>query len=324
MSIFHKYYQDSDFIDQYLLSRDDSIDVIIPVIHTNELWQENLKSVYREIPVNRLLIGDGGCIDNSIFIVQEFPRVQVLDHQRYKSLGYSLKRLIEAVETEWFVYLHSDVYLPNGWFDDIKKYKKNYDWIECNPILTVLVELPLDHEDVQRSFSGAQMGRIAAFQNILPLIEDDYLYRNEDIVLAELINSTGGGYVRVKDIYHYHQEMGKPSRWQRKVRRIRFDWEMSSEEANREHLMQVKGIIKYLNPRDDVPLDHYSYLNSVRYLYDNKIVEKSDLEKWIKSNNKDWLKIHRRKVQEYRLLNLKKSLHEFLYSLFEYCDSLLP
>ncbi len=60
-----------------------AVDVIIPIIHTNELWRANLKSIYREIPVNRLILGDGGCIDDSIDVAREFPRVQVLDHTKF-------------------------------------------------------------------------------------------------------------------------------------------------------------------------------------------------------------------------------------------------
>jgi hypothetical protein len=39
---------------------DQGVTVIIPIVHTNELWEENLKSIYREIPTAQLLIGDGG------------------------------------------------------------------------------------------------------------------------------------------------------------------------------------------------------------------------------------------------------------------------
>ena len=57
------------------------IEVVIPVIHTNELWRANLNSVYREIPVRQLCISDGGCKDDSIKIARSFPRVEVLDQR---------------------------------------------------------------------------------------------------------------------------------------------------------------------------------------------------------------------------------------------------
>jgi len=43
-SIFFQYYTQGEFIDKYKQSRKGAVDVIIPVIHTNELWQSNLFS----------------------------------------------------------------------------------------------------------------------------------------------------------------------------------------------------------------------------------------------------------------------------------------
>src|SRR5688500_9369738 len=98
-SIFQRYYKTETLVDRFARDASRAIDVIIPVIHTTELWHNNLISIYREIPVNRLWISDGGCKDDSIAIAQKFPRVTVLDHRAYKSLGYCLRKLIEVVET---------------------------------------------------------------------------------------------------------------------------------------------------------------------------------------------------------------------------------
>jgi len=53
-SIFREYYDKKPFIDRFLTQPNGSIDVIIPVVHTNELWEANLYSFYREIPINKL------------------------------------------------------------------------------------------------------------------------------------------------------------------------------------------------------------------------------------------------------------------------------
>ena len=96
-SIFNRYYSSEVFIDRYMIDPKDAVDVIIPVIHTNELWESNLKSIYREIPVKRLLVGDGGCIDDSIEIANKYPRVKVFNQKDYVSLGFSIRKLIENV-----------------------------------------------------------------------------------------------------------------------------------------------------------------------------------------------------------------------------------
>src|SRR5262249_26955950 len=157
-----------EFVDRYSRGADRAVDVIIPILHTNELWRANLLSTYREIPVNRLLLGDGGCVDDTIEIVQAFPRVHVFDHRSFKSLGFSIRRLIEEVETDWFVYLHSDVFLPDGWFDAMCEGQDKYDWFECGQNITVFVEYMPPTLDAERAYSGSQMGRKSAFADVLP------------------------------------------------------------------------------------------------------------------------------------------------------------
>lgn len=232
-SIFREYYTEKSFVDRFIAEPTRAIDVIIPVIHTNELWEANLRSFYREIPIHKLLIGDGGCIDDSIRIAEKFPRVLVFDHRSYESLGYSIRKLIESVETDWFIYLHSDVYLPVGWFEAMQRHQGQYDWFECRQQATLLVEYPLDYTNVLRPFSGSQMGRRAAFESVLTSIDDDFLYRNEDIILAELVQRAGFRYGRVDEVFHYHQTMHKPTPWARKVRSVKTDLEMSREEEIR-------------------------------------------------------------------------------------------
>ena len=90
-SIFRTYYTPQAFSDRYARDPQSAVDVVIPVLHTNELWETNLVSIYREIPVHRLLISDGGCVDDSIEIARKFPRTVVLDHRAVASLGYCIR-----------------------------------------------------------------------------------------------------------------------------------------------------------------------------------------------------------------------------------------
>jgi hypothetical protein len=99
-SIFEQYYSKPEFIDRYSSNSDEAIDVIIPVYHTNELWEANLLSIYKEVPVKRLLISDGGVIDNGLEVVKKFPRVEILDHREYKTLGKCIAELIKEVKTD--------------------------------------------------------------------------------------------------------------------------------------------------------------------------------------------------------------------------------
>lgn len=291
MSIFREYLNKETFRDRFKEDKQYAVDVIIPVIHTNELWEVNLLSIYREIPVNRLILGDGGCIDNSLKVAKKFPRVKILNHRKVVALGYSIKKLIEVVETPWFVYLHSDVYLPQNWFDAMRKNQSKYDWFECRQHLTALVDYSLEYvEPVQnkRPLSGSQMGRKEAFKDILPLIDDDYLYRNEDAIYVSLLRRKGFRYGYIDNVFHYHQIMEKQSPIVRRIKKISFQIEKDRKEFIRENMMEVKAIIKYTTPPPNKVLQNQ--LNAgIIVLYIKSEINLREFKKWIAEVNPAWL-----------------------------------
>jgi len=312
-SIFSEYYADKPFIDRFVAEPTKAVDVIIPVIHTNELWEANLLSFYREIPIHKLLIGDGGCIDDSIRIAEKFPRVQIFDHRNYKSLGYSIRKLIEAVEADWFVYVHSDAYLPFGWFDAMQKHQTEYDWFGCPMQHTIMVEYTCDYGE--RPWAGSQMGRKKAFESGLGRIDDDYVYRQEDFVFADIVQKAGFKEGKVEDTFHYHQTMHKPTPWGRKVKAVKIDLELSREEEIRTWMMMGKGIIKYLQPSNDFLISVASI--SVDCLISNKEMTWGEFQQWIRQTNPVWLPYIRRgflkKHIENRLRSIARSIGLFLF-----------
>lgn len=236
------------FVDRFAQNPENAVDVIIPIIHTNELWESNLLSIFREIPVKRLLISDGGCIDDSIEILQKFPRVTVFDHKKFTSLGYCLRILMEEVQTERFIYLHSDVYLPAGWFATMWQSSEKYDWCESKHNNTFLLDIEANYENYDRSLSGGQIGKKSAFAKVLPLIDDDFLYRNEDIIFSELIKKMGGSYGRSEALLYHEIMHKKGSKWRRSITRLDVVVDKSPEEELRELDTQARGLIKYLPP----------------------------------------------------------------------------
>ncbi|MBX9845837.1 MAG: glycosyltransferase family 2 protein [Xanthobacteraceae bacterium] len=285
--IFSRYYSKEEFVDRFARGEDAAVDIIIPVLSSNELWEKNLISIYREIPVNRLLLGDAGCADDTITTARKFPRVEVLDHRHFKSLGYSVRELIKAVETEWFIYLHSDVYLPDGWFDTMRKHQGEYDWFGCPMRITALIEYPLVNRE--RPYAGSQMGRKSAFMGGIDRIDDDYVYRQEDFVFARIVEDGNFRHGKIEDTFHYHQLMprlyGNDDR-ARKFTGIEIGWEMSPEEELTTVETQVRGTIKYLRP------DRFQVLhlrtNLVR-LHELRKVDLGELKEWTLRVNPEWL-----------------------------------
>src|SRR5260370_6664397 len=85
-----------------------------------------------------------------------------------------------------------------------------YDWFGCPMIITVMVNYRL-HEP-SRPYAGSQMGRREAFFPRLDVIDDDYVYRQEDFVLKRIVEDNGFKEGKVEDTFHYHQIMLRPSK----------------------------------------------------------------------------------------------------------------
>lgn len=76
---------------------------------------ETLASVYANIPVNRLIVVDGGSRDGTIELVSRQENVLLLDDSR-GTRATARQKGIEQVETEFFAFVDSDVILQAGWY----------------------------------------------------------------------------------------------------------------------------------------------------------------------------------------------------------------
>lgn len=245
-------YSEQPFFDRFLESNfnDAPVDVIVPLLHSTDLWRENLKSYYREIPISRLLIGNAGAIDGSPEVALEFPRVEIHDHTHLKTLGASIADLIGRVKTENFIYLQSDVLLPEGWLSAMKRGLLHSDWVGCPMEIVVLLNYPLDYSG-KRPLAGSQMGRTAAFTGVQFKIDDDFVYRNEDFVFASFVRENGYSVGSVHDTFHFHQVMRRVTPGEAfNVRSVDINFERDPAEELRVHQSQAFGLIKYCSPSD--------------------------------------------------------------------------
>ena len=113
-NIWKEMVQDYNFFDLYESNGgelQENYDIILPLKNSTPLFKENLFSWYRNININRILVGDADSGDDSIDIIKNFPRVKIFDHKKLLTSGYSIKKLIEEVETRYFFHFHCDVFI---------------------------------------------------------------------------------------------------------------------------------------------------------------------------------------------------------------------
>jgi glycosyltransferase involved in cell wall biosynthesis len=77
---------------------------------------ETFGSIFANIPVNRLIVVDGGSRDGTLEFARRNPRVLLVDDSE-GTKGTSRQRGIELVTTDVFAFVDSDVILQRGWFE---------------------------------------------------------------------------------------------------------------------------------------------------------------------------------------------------------------
>lgn len=286
------------------------IDVIMPVQAANAILERNLTSIFRELPVNRLLVGDGGADDETLEVFNRFPRVTIVNHRHLNTLGGSLRGLIDLVETPFFSYLHSDVYLPRGFYEKVRKIELRNTWLESNRNSIVIHEQNTDeYFKSPRPYSGAQFGDSALLKEAVKTVQDDFLYRNEDLVIAELVREAGGNFVKVEAARHLHQSTTKNTKFEPAIavqvfRSRDAAWERKTLE------LQYRGIIKYTSPiREGKPSYLIEHVNiSLQSLMELESLNWQEIRAWVKAENAAWLPFLRKPTRARSLLSLSRRL----------------
>ncbi|MCL2642814.1 MAG: glycosyltransferase family 2 protein [Candidatus Bathyarchaeota archaeon] len=96
----------------------DSIDVVLLTKNSERMLTKCLDSLYQNVPVHRLIVVDGYSSDATLAIVQTYQQKHcnvdiIFDNGTRAS---ARQKGIMAVQTEWFMFLDSDVVLCRDWF----------------------------------------------------------------------------------------------------------------------------------------------------------------------------------------------------------------
>ncbi|HID18488.1 TPA: glycosyltransferase family 2 protein [Candidatus Bathyarchaeota archaeon] len=97
------------------------IDVVMIVKDDARYVADSLESLYSHVPVNRLLVVDGGSRKTVLDVVKRYPNVTLIDDSG-GTRATARQKGIEIVVTDWFMFLDSDVVLCDDWFEKVSKY----------------------------------------------------------------------------------------------------------------------------------------------------------------------------------------------------------
>lgn len=180
------------------------VDVVVPTKNSSITLGLVLDGILKAIPVNRLIIVDGGSSDRTLRIAKGYGAKIV--HEKGK-LGRARYRGTLEVETDWFCFIDSDILVYSHWYKKLSKLTKY-------PRVVWVNGLPLDQSKLLESYARSKFLRhkrsskfasVALSNSLLKrdvalectewLRED--IHAGEDKVLYDLVKSKG--YRRIGD-----------------------------------------------------------------------------------------------------------------------------
>ena len=277
----------SSIVDRYQLGAKSIIDVLMLTLDADKYLETCLNAIYKYIPVNELIVCDGGSKDKTYEIFDKYPRVKLHKRPDIRTTGKGYEFLFNQCKTDWFALIDSDVEITEGWYEEMVKYHDKYDFYECKRIISYHFNRvsPYTINPNERSLSGCQMGRREAFKNYH--VDDDYIWRSADLYAHQFIVKEGHKYGKVSTTYHYHHsdDDEKYSSDPEKIGPTLIFQNPTVKYSNRNKWLIImknhaKALIKYLDP------EFHEYH---RFSYWLNLLDKE----YIINNNPKWLKYYK-------------------------------
>jgi len=228
-----------------------TFDLIIPLHLVDwSFFSSIFNSWLKEIPINRIFVGCNNTNEDEFNPIKDyvsgFKNAVFVDQRNIKTLGMQIADLMKRTEGEWIAYCHGDAQLTPFCFRIMEAYMEDDN--------VGIIESERVHYDgknekrtywnyhyIPRSFSGFQMFRKKAIENFLDVVEDDYVYRNEDIIFQNVCTNNGYKYIKSWSM-HVHIPTNK-LRWSPQGKELEY------KEAHKITMeMQIRGIVKYCSP----------------------------------------------------------------------------
>ena len=243
------------------------IDIICPIHYLDlKSFKRFLDTWFFNIPIRKLIIGIGKENEDLEKLLDYYftHKYIKIDQTQNKTLGFCLQELINEVETEYFIFLHADVEIPQDWFEQM--------WASRVKGILESLKSPsfgpeaLIQASKKRAYSGAQLIFKESVKELN--FQDDFVYCNEDIIIQNIVLNRCFSYIKIP-IYHKHY---KKYRKRTQSRKTILEW-------------QWKGILKYAFPNSTL----MNYVKGIVRMLSRDYEIKVNLEAEIKVLNPKWI-----------------------------------
>jgi len=286
----------------------DPIDVVMLTLDAENFLDRSLHTVYREIPVRKLLVCDGGSKDETVYILNRYPRVELHIKPDIRTTGKAMEFLFSMVETKWFVLVDSDIELSAGWYNEMVRNVDEYDVLESG---RRILAYHIYREDTvkpapdSRALDLCHMIKKSAVEKFQ--CDDDYMWRYTDILLRQVAEKSNHQYKKVESSYHVHNETERiPYESDKEKSFQKTVWNgpqiiiLDRDKARLSMIKNAKAVVKYLDP------EYFMVKNDQGYDALIKLLDRG----WIEQNGSKWLK--RYDSTSAMAIGFRRFLHDLL------------
>ena len=196
------------------------VDVIVLTKNSGKELESCLNSVYENIPVNRIIAVDGYSTDDTLEILHKFDDKyhNIVLIQDEGTRGRARQMGIEEAETEWLMFVDSDVILCKEWFKRAVKQINDAGavWgvnVDVVPDVTNQTFLKMLIHVAKEIFEirGGMHDTLILKESVKDIKIPDWLHIYEDKYIIDWIKKKGYEVVTGDDLYCLHYR--PPSDW---------------------------------------------------------------------------------------------------------------
>jgi len=190
------------------------VDVVMLTKDSEYILRKCLDSVYQNVPVNNLIVVDGFSKDNTLNILKEFDEkygnLRILKDKGTRAKAREIG--IKNVETEWFMFVDSDVILCKDWFNKARRHMDSdvgAIWginVDIVPNFNNKAFYKLALHVARQSFKirGGLHDTLILRDVVKDIKIPEHLHAYEDAYVINWIKEKGYKVVMCEDIYCFH------------------------------------------------------------------------------------------------------------------------